>query len=292
MRTAEVKNAVLKLFPRQEFYGYDVHKVLASEGVELEISNLYRILKEMRNEGLLESRWTTSRVGPRKRMYRLSDKGQDALNDIFLDAIKTVHSFYGLYLLQLLPKINVFAQIYQLLAPTLRGDENIAFITMDYTPIHQIILQTLHQNLPKGKIFLVKPETLELDIALANVVFLDGDYDDIPLKSQYIDCIIAIGLPQPSHLTPAVTEWHRVLTPHGQLSLVTPTVLLENYDDPLTIGDFIEKHEHEIIEHGVHIDKHLLDAQIKRYFTNINAHTLVHMTILRVTEPIGKEDSQ
>jgi PadR family transcriptional regulator PadR len=285
-----LKNIILKQFPHQEFYGYDVHKVLASEGVELEISRLYRVLKVMLNEKLLESRWTKSRAGPQKRMYRLSDKGRDALNEIFLDAIKTVHSFYGLYLLRLLPKINVFEQIYQLLTHELKGDEIIVFITPDFTPIHEMVIQTLSRNVPSGKIFLVKPDTLDVDLSLANLLFLDGAPNDIPLKSDYVDCMIVIDLPKQEGLNQALKEWHRVLTTNGILTIMTPTVLIEKYDDPLTIGDFIEKHEHEIIEKGEHIDKECLEEQIKQYFTELEAKTLVHMTVLRVSEPIECEE--
>jgi PadR family transcriptional regulator PadR len=262
MRTADLKNLILKLFPHQEFYGYDVHKVLTSEGVELEISRLYRVLKIMLNEKLLESRWTKSRAGPQKRMYRLSDKGRDALNDIFLDAVKTVHSYYGLYLFQLLPKINVFAQIYQLLTNELNGDEILVFITRDFTPIHEMIIQTLHRNIPQGKIYLITPDEVDVDLNLANLLFLDGNYHNIPLKTDYVDCMIVIDLPKQEELNHALQEWHRVLTPHGTLAILTPTVLIEHYDDPLTIGDFIEKHEHEIIEHGIHIDSHMTGTTI------------------------------
>jgi DNA-binding PadR family transcriptional regulator len=172
----------------------------------------------MLNEKLLESRWTKSRAGPKKRMYRLSAKGRDALNDIFIDAIKTVHSFYGLYLLRLLPKINVFEQIYQLLTHELKGDENIVFITQDFTPIHEIIIQTLHRNLPHGKIFLVKPDAVEVDLSLANLLYLDGYYNNIPLKTDYIDCMIVIDLPKQESLNQALKEWYRVLTTNGILA--------------------------------------------------------------------------
>ena len=132
----------------------------------------------------------------------------------------------------------------------------------------------------------MKPDTLDIDLNFTNVQFLDGFHHDIPLKSDYVDCMIVIDLPQHDYLNPALKEWHRVLTTNGILTILTPTVLLENYDDPLTIGDFIEKHEPETIEHGVHIDKEHLKAQIKQYVTGIDEQTLVHMTVLRISSPI------
>ena len=45
-----MKKLILKLLGHKEVYGYEVHKILASEGVELEISHLYRVLNGMLKE--------------------------------------------------------------------------------------------------------------------------------------------------------------------------------------------------------------------------------------------------
>jgi PadR family transcriptional regulator PadR len=286
LRTADLKNVILKLFSHKDFYGYEVHKVLTAEGVELEISRLYRVLNDMRKEGLLESSWKTSRLGPRKRMYWLGEKGRVALNDIFVDAIKTVHNFYGIYLLSLIPKINVFEEIYQLLTNEIKENATLVFVTEGFTPMHEMIVQHLHSKLPRGRIVLVKPNTLVVDVDLNNLFFLDGFPDEISLKTDYADCMIVIDLPAKEYLEKALKEWHRVLKPQGKLAILTPSILLEQCEDPLTIGDFIEKHEHETIEKGEHLDKEHLEEVVKRYFRKLEAKTLVHMMVLCVSEPV------
>ena len=286
MRTADLKKVILKLFGHKDFYGYEVHKILSSEGVELEISRLYRVLNEMLREELLESSWEKSRLGPRKRMYRLGEKGSAALNEIFVDAIKTVHSFYGAYLLSLIPKINVFEEIYRLLTNEPKDDEIIVFVTIDFSPIHEMIIQRLHSKLPHGKIVLVKLGSLVVDVNLDNLLSLDGSYNDIPLKTDYADSMIVVDLPPKDSINRALMEWHRVLKPNGNLAILTPTVLIEKYDDPLTIGDFIEKHEHETIERGEHFDREILEEQLKHYFSTIEEKSFVHMTTLRVSAPV------
>jgi hypothetical protein len=239
----------------------------------------------MLKEELLESVWKKSRRGPKKRMYRLGEQGKAALNEIFVDAIKTVHSFYGRYLVSLIPKINVFEEIYQLLTNELKGDESLIFITMGFTPMHEMIIQNLHSKLPHGKIFLIKPSSIPVELNLDNLVSLDGFYNNIPLKNDYADCMIVIDLPKRERLERALKEWHRVIKSDGKLALLTPSILLEKYDDPLTIGDFIEKHEHETIEKGEHIDKELLEQQLKQYFNKMDEKSIVHMTALRLSEP-------
>jgi hypothetical protein len=87
MRTEDFKRIILRMFKASEFHGYEVHKKLASEDVRVELSRLYGVLNEMLREGLLEVRWERSRFGPRKRMYRIGEKGKKEL-DKMLDLMR------------------------------------------------------------------------------------------------------------------------------------------------------------------------------------------------------------
>lgn len=40
---------------------------------------MYRILRAMERDGLVESQWTPSEVGPRRRLYRLTADGRRGL---------------------------------------------------------------------------------------------------------------------------------------------------------------------------------------------------------------------
>jgi DNA-binding PadR family transcriptional regulator len=289
MKTGDLKQIILRLFGNREFYGYEVHKVLLSEDVKVEISRLYRVLNEMRREELLEGRWEKSRIGPRRRVYRLGRKGKAALTKILLDAIRTVHGFYGAYLMSLLPKVNVFDDIVRSFTDGSKGYEHILYVITKYSRMHEVLISNIQSRLPQAKIFLVKPGPLELDLKLDNLFFLDGFYNDIPLKNDYADCMIIIDLPKKEYLERALKEWHRVLKSNGKLAILTPSILLERYEDPLTIGDFIEKHEHETIEKGEHTDKTILEEHVKQYFNTFEEKSIVHITILRVSEPVQFE---
>jgi PadR family transcriptional regulator PadR len=41
---------------------------------------LYRILRQMENEGLVQSNWDTSRQGPARRLYSITEAGEKYLN--------------------------------------------------------------------------------------------------------------------------------------------------------------------------------------------------------------------
>ena len=67
--------------------------------------------------------------------------------------------------------------------------------------------------------------------------------------------------------------------------ILTPTVLIHKYEDPLTIGDFVEKYEHETIEEGEQTNKEFLQALLKNFFNKVEERQIVHMTIFLASEP-------
>jgi len=113
------------MFGDREFYGYDVHKKISALDVKIEISRLYRVLNEMLREGLLEGRWEKSHLGPRKRVYKLGGKGREELDNFLLDAIETVHMFYGKYLFALPADTNPLVSLCRLLVGDLSIDRSV-----------------------------------------------------------------------------------------------------------------------------------------------------------------------
>lgn len=60
---------------RQEHYGYTLRKALASQGMEIEESTLYPLLRRLESQGLLTSEWREEEKR-NKRFYRLSADGE------------------------------------------------------------------------------------------------------------------------------------------------------------------------------------------------------------------------
>ncbi|UCC33130.1 MAG: helix-turn-helix transcriptional regulator [Candidatus Bathyarchaeota archaeon] len=283
MRTEDLKKTVLKMFGGREFYGYEVHKILLSRDVDIEISRLYRVLTEMMREGLLEGRWEKSRKGPKRRIYKIGEKGRDELDKMFLEAIQIVHMFYGKYLMGLVPKVNVLDIIYSPLTEGLEARSNVACVTPQYTPMHGWFVQTAHGISPQGQIYLIKPKLVEIDLNLENLTVMNGSYSDISLREGLLDLLVIVDLPRKNSLEAALKEWHRVLKPDGKLGIVTPSILLQEHEDPLTIGDFVEKYEHETIERGEKIDRRFLQTQLKSFFTRVKERQIVHMAVIQAS---------
>ena len=63
---------------RQERYGYTLRQALAADGLEMEESTLYPLLRRLETQGLLVSEWRDE-DRRKKRFYRLSANGEAML---------------------------------------------------------------------------------------------------------------------------------------------------------------------------------------------------------------------
>jgi DNA-binding PadR family transcriptional regulator len=63
---------------RVERYGYTLRQALAADGLEMEESTLYPLLRRLEGQGLLTSEWREEEKR-RKRFYRLSPRGETVL---------------------------------------------------------------------------------------------------------------------------------------------------------------------------------------------------------------------
>src|SRR5579859_3059060 len=69
--------AVLLLLRDLSSYGYDLMKALSGFGFAMmNPGSLYRMLRQMERDGLVKSNWDTSRQGPARRIYAITDAGE------------------------------------------------------------------------------------------------------------------------------------------------------------------------------------------------------------------------
>jgi PadR family transcriptional regulator PadR len=69
---------------REERYGYTLRQALAADGLEMEESTLYPLLRRLETQGLLVSEWREEERR-RKRFYRLSADGEAMLERLLHD---------------------------------------------------------------------------------------------------------------------------------------------------------------------------------------------------------------
>jgi PadR family transcriptional regulator, regulatory protein PadR len=69
---------------RHEHYGYTLRKALADEGLAIEESTLYPLLRRLETQGLLKSEWREEDKR-NKRFYRLSGEGEALLGQLLVE---------------------------------------------------------------------------------------------------------------------------------------------------------------------------------------------------------------
>ena len=69
---------------RVEHYGYTLRKALADQGLAIEESTLYPLLRRLETQGLLTSEWREEEKR-NKRFYRLSDEGAAILEQLLAE---------------------------------------------------------------------------------------------------------------------------------------------------------------------------------------------------------------
>ena len=156
MRTEDLIDKILILVGNNEFYGYEIHKILESQGIKIEISRLYRLLNEMLKADLFSSRWEKSNSGPKKRVYKLDSKGLKKREEQLLEAIGIVHKFYGEYLQDLPEKLNIFDKIINYFKIQPLETKKIGLLTHSKSKIVDLLIKKIHQKTSKSSIYLCR----------------------------------------------------------------------------------------------------------------------------------------
>lgn len=86
-------------------HGYELFGRMSTFGFEaLDRASVYRTLRQLEKDGLVSSGWDTSKEGPARRLYTLTDAGRDHLNmwaasmrgyQVMLNTFLTLHSEHG-----------------------------------------------------------------------------------------------------------------------------------------------------------------------------------------------------
>ncbi|MCM2674220.1 poly-beta-hydroxybutyrate-responsive repressor [Alkalicoccobacillus plakortidis] len=84
-----------------DLHGYKLIEQLNNYGfTSIDQGNVYRILRQLEKDNMVESEWDTSTGGPAKRIYSLTDAGEDYLK-VWADSLQQYQSivdhFFTMY---------------------------------------------------------------------------------------------------------------------------------------------------------------------------------------------------
>lgn len=87
---------LLLLLEDQAIHGYELRRRLELHGVITEPGAMYRMLRKLERDGCAASSWAKSVAGPRRRLYELTAKGRQELDQLVgtIAATRDVHAAF------------------------------------------------------------------------------------------------------------------------------------------------------------------------------------------------------
>lgn len=79
-----LQSCLLVLLHREPGYGYSIMDGLQEFGFQsdqMDISIIYRALRNLEAEGLVSDSWDNSSLGPQRRVYTITPQGEDVLGE-------------------------------------------------------------------------------------------------------------------------------------------------------------------------------------------------------------------
>jgi PadR family transcriptional regulator PadR len=93
-----LRATLLLLIGEAPAHGYDLLEQIAGLGLRtIDPGGLYRALRVMESDGLVESSWEHSATGPARRPYQLTDEGREWLH-AWAGALRETHRYLSSYL--------------------------------------------------------------------------------------------------------------------------------------------------------------------------------------------------
>lgn len=276
MHKDDLKKTIVEMLGTAEMHGYEVQNQLASRGLRTNISYLYRVLGEMEKEGYLEGTRMKSALGPERKVYRLGKKGSEKLDQELKEAVKTIHVKYMQYLSKLPPEKSAILKLQRLLNSQVGRSDAVLVVAPKI--FYDWMVSSIGNVVVDGKIYLVKPKAAKSSFECTNLVVLDAPLENMPLKDNFVDAVRVHG--EPENFRQAFKEFHRVLRKDGSLAFIIPYSHPNTDNYPLTIGEFVEKVEHEVSEEDkTRLDYASAESLLSCYFHKVRCHRLAHLAI-------------
>lgn len=284
MKKHDLTSKILNTIGYEEIHGYDLHKEIAFHGTTISQSRLYSILADMVSNGLLTERWETSKHGPRKKMFALSETGLEQRMLLLIDSINSVHRFYVEYLGRLPQESNFFDQIWSTLTNKIPEKPRVAVLISHLSQPVRYLLSRSHNHFSDGVFYILKKPDTELEGIGKDWLILDGIYDNIPLKDEYLDLLVVVGFHRSYANAAVVQEWHRTIRKNGTLAVMTSAIQTSEPKTPLSLGDFIETYQHQ--SHGTHEDWIAFKKLIDEHSKKIDETEMAELCLLQSTKKL------
>lgn len=249
---------MLRALHGKELHGYAIQRELTSAGFNVEVGNLYRVLRSMEVQTQVRSRWSESHRGPKKRLYAVGPEGRRRREVMLREAIFTLLQEYADYLTD-----HVAPQTEDL-------EGTIVVVTSPFfDPVRQTVLRRISSRLARGRLYLVKPPEVSFEYDHRKVTILDGSHLNIPIKDATATGVIFNDIPSGAEMVQALDEATRVLHPKGWLSIATlfPTRPTE---DPAPLSVYLFRLMATLFGNIPSVDPEELERRLRDRFRSVH----------------------
>jgi DNA-binding PadR family transcriptional regulator len=284
MKKHQLVSEILLAIGLEEIHGYDLHKDFAFRGSKISQSRLYSILSDMVADGQLNERWVQSKQGPRKKLFTLSEAGIELRMTQLVDAVNSVHRFYMEYLGQLPQESNFFDQVWSKLTKKTPEKPRVPVIVGHITQQIRYLLSLSQHHFSDGVFYILKNPDIELEDIGGDWLVLNGIYDNIPLKDEYLDILVTFGFHRNYADAAVVQEWFRMIKKNGTLAVMASAIQTHEPRSPLSLGDFIETHQHQ--SHGSHEDWLLFKKLMSKHSKKIDETAMDEISLFQAEKKV------
>ncbi|MHA1903746.1 MAG: PadR family transcriptional regulator [Candidatus Thorarchaeota archaeon] len=223
-----MRSQILLILDKQPSHGYELRRILKHSVGDIEITKLYRWLREMEKEGLVESSKKAGPHGPSRRVYRMGPRGRRHLEETLGYALSIVLHFYDAfreYAIDEITKQNPAFEVevatgpilVSVVSPLMLGDRGFVDIITKRTG-----KKRLHV-LGETGIWEQKKTPFEK---------VEGTLQDIKCKNALFTEYWLLGIPLRSQLPSVLVEAKRVLGEKGILRLISPFAFFDEPETP------------------------------------------------------------
>ncbi|MHA2423495.1 MAG: PadR family transcriptional regulator [Candidatus Thorarchaeota archaeon] len=220
-----VRDQILMFLDRKPCHGYELRRLLLPIVGDVEITKLYRWLRDMEKQGLIDGSDEEGPHGPSRRTYQLGPRGERQLRNSLRHSMSMVLHFY-----------DAFRQYS--MRQTYGSETEFEFEKVQGKTVASIVSPFLAAEDELIKVFSNRLLEKRLDIVGISEPWektgiqtshIDGTLNDISSKSDIYMEMWLIGMPPRSLLPRIAMEARRILKNEGVLRLVAPFAF---FDEP------------------------------------------------------------
>lgn len=243
----QIRNQIMLTLDRQTCHGYELRRLLAPMIGDVEITKLYRVLKEMEKEGLIESIKEKGPHGPARKVYRIGPRGEKQLRVILRDAMGVVLHFYDEFRHFMFQEQMKDTEPVEIEVP----EGRILVTIMSPFMIRKTGAIMILESWGEKKPLHVMGDTGIWDQKRVPFVNVEGLPWDVKSKSSWFSEYWILGTPHRNVLPRTIMEAKRILKPGGNLRVVAPFAFF-NDPDSVNIESFVRlTATHQFPELGV-----------------------------------------